>query len=47
MSSQMLPKATLLLLFGTLFLNTLLALATYHVFKIVNRFIELEPRDNL
>ena len=26
---------------------TLLVLATYHVFKNVNRFIELEPRDNL
>ena len=49
MSSQMLLKATLLLLFGISFLNVLYLPSPLIMYsrKNVNWFIELEPRDNL
>ena len=49
MSSQMLLKATLLLLFGISFLNVLYLPSPLIMYsrKNVNWFIELEQRDNL
>ena len=49
MSSQMLLKPTLLLLFGISFLNVLYLPSPLIMYsrKNVNWFIELEPRDNL